>query len=251
MPDSDLFDPERIPMKAITVQQPFAYEIASGEKTIEVKDWDTLHRGDLLICASGKPAFSREEMEEIEEEYGTTFLYGYALCIVRLADVRLMRKGDEEPALEEEVDPEAYSWVIEDVRQVIPVPVKGKQGVFEVDDSLITLSPFQYDDPVVVKSGTRALELGVDFSDWHGRTSDLLLTEEGEPRIHVIWDSLSLRQIPVEVIEKCVKEGFDWTGVLMRLTEIEHADERDTWDDVQNVLDTIVEENPALFEDQE
>ncbi|MEN6487052.1 MAG: ASCH domain-containing protein [Syntrophobacteraceae bacterium] len=236
-------------MKAITVQQPFAFEILSGEKSIEVKDWDTLHRGDLLICSSGKPAFSTEEMEEIEEEYGTAFLYGYALCVVRLEDVRLMRQGDEEPALEDEIDPEAYSWVISDVRPVIPFPVKGKKGVFEVEDKLVEISPFKYDDSVVAKSGTRAVELGLDFSDWHGRTSDIIVTEEGEPRVHVVWDSLSLRQIPVSVIEKCVKEGFDWTGVLMRLTEIEHAEPRDTWDDVQDVLDAIVEENPTLFED--
>jgi len=39
----------------------------------------------LLICASGKPAFSREEMAELEEEYGCTFLYGQALCLARYA----------------------------------------------------------------------------------------------------------------------------------------------------------------------
>jgi len=236
-------------MKAISVQQPFAYEILSGQKTIEVRSWDTLHRGDLLICSSGKPAYSREEMEEVEEEYGCTFLYGRALCVVRIADVRLMRKGDEEEALMDEVDPEAYSWVLEDVRLVVPVPVKGKQGLFDVDDSLITLSPFKYDEPVVVKSGTLARDFGVDFSGWHGRASDILITEEGEPRIVVAWDSISLRNLPLTVVGKCVKEGFDWTEVLLRLNEIERAAPRDDWDDVEDAIGSIMEENPSIFEE--
>lgn len=236
-------------MKALSVQQPFALEILGGHKTIEVRTWDTLHRGDLLICSSSKPAFPKEDMEELEEEYGCVFLYGHALCVVRVADVRLAQRGDEEKALMDEIDPESYSWVLEDVHPVIPFPVKGKQGLFNVDDALIIPSPFKYDEPVVVRSGTFAEDFGVDFSGWQGRTSDILLTEEGEPRITVLWDSLSLRSVPLSVVEECVKEGIDWTAVLLRLHEIDHAEPRDTWDDVQEAMDRIVEENPSIFED--
>ena len=234
-------------MKAIIVQQPFAYEIMSGQKTIEVKEWDTLHRGDLLICSAKKPAFSSEEMEDLEEEYGCVFAYGQAICIVELTEVRLMRKGDEEKALEDEVNPEAYSWVLENARPVIPFPVKGKDVLFEVGDGLITPSPFQYDQPVLVKSGAIAKDFGIDFSGWRGRVSDLVLTEEGEPRVTVIWDSLSLRAMPVTAIEACERAGIDWTAVLLRLTEIEGAEARDTWDDVRGAIEAIEEENPSLF----
>lgn len=236
-------------MKAISVKQPFAFEIMSGRKTIEVRTWDTLHRGDLLICSSGKPAFSREEMEEIEDEYGCTFLYGHALCIVRVGDVRYMKQGDEEKALMDEIDPEAFSWLLDEVRPVIPFPVKGKQGLFDVDDSLITVSPFRYNESVVVKKGVLAQDFGIDFSGWYGRTSDIFLTEEGEPRIMVVWDSVSLKSIPLTVIEACEKEKFDWTAVLLRLHEIEHAEPRDTWEDVQSAIENIVEEHPELFEE--
>ena len=230
------------------MQEPFAFEIMMGIKTIEVKDWDTLHRGDLLICSARKPAFSKDEMEEMEEEYGCTFLYGHALCVVRIIDVRPMKKGDEEKALVDEYDPEVFSWVLGDVRPVFPFPVKGQQGLFEIDDNLITQSPFRYHESVLVKSGTMAQDFGLDFSGWHGRTSDILLSE-GEPRIRVIWDSLSLRNIPIMVIERCEKEGFDWTGVLLRLHEIEHAKPRDTWDEVQDTIESIVEEHPEIFEE--
>ena len=233
-------------MKAINIQQPFAFEILSGPKTIDINNWDTLYRGDLLICSSRKPAFSREDMEEMEEDYGCTFLYGQALCVVRLTEVRQMRKGDEDKALVDEFDPEAFSWLFEDVRPVVPFPVKGQQGLFEVEDSLITLSPFRYGEPVVVKQGTRAKDFGIDFSGWHGRTSDIFV-EDGEPRIRVMWDSLSLRQVPVSVLEKCEKEGFDWTGVLLRLHEIESAEARDTWEDVNDAIESIVSEYPSIF----
>ncbi len=234
-------------MRALSVQQPFAFEIFSGQKTIEVRTWDTLHRGDLLICSSGKPAFSKMEMEEMEEEYGTTFLYGHALCLVRVADVRFGRKGDAEKALMDEIDPEAYCWVLEDVRPVIPFPVKGKQGIFDVDDELIALAPFRYDESVVVKNGTLSKDLAIDFSGWHGRASGIILSEEGEPLVHVNWDSVTLRSMPTAVMEQLVKEGFDWTGVLLRFQEIEPADPRDTWDDVRDAIENIEEAHASLF----
>jgi hypothetical protein len=187
------------------------------------------------------------EMEELEEEYGCSFLYGHALCAVRIVDVRHMRRGDEEKALIDAIDAEAYSWVLEDIRPVVPFPVKGKQGFFDVDDSLIRKSPFKYDEPVAVKSGTRAQDFGIDFSGWHGRTADIVLTEEGEPRIQVIWDSLTLRSIAVNTIEKCVTAGFEWTGVLLRLNEIEHAEPRDTWDDVRSVIEHVESEYSYIF----
>lgn len=236
-------------MKAISIQQPFAFEILSGVKTIEVRDEDTLHRGDLLVCSSGKPAFTTEEMEEMEDEYGCTFQYGVALCIVRLADVRLMARGDEDLALMDVFDPECYSWLIEDVRPVLPFAVKGKQDLFEVDDHLIKLSPFGYDEPVAVRNGVYAQEFGIDFSGWHGRATEILLTEDGEPRVHVLWDSVSIRKMPLTAIAQCVNGGFDWTGVLLRIDEIERTEPRDTWDDVQDAIDAIEEENPAIFED--
>jgi hypothetical protein len=236
-------------MKALSVQQPFAYEILVGQKTIELRKWDTDHRGDLLICSSGKAAFSKEDMEEIEDEYGCTFLYGHALCVVRVADVRLARKGDEEGALADQIDPDEYSWILEEVRPVIPFPVKGKQGLFEVDDARVVLSPFRFNEPVVVRDGTLDEEFQVDFSGWQGRAADVVVTDDDEPRVTVIWDSVSLKSIPVELLEKFEREGIDWTAALLRLDEVVSAEARDTWEDVQAAIEAIMEENPSLFED--
>ncbi len=236
-------------MKALSIQQPFAFEIMTGRKTIEVRSWDAAHRGDLLICASKKPAFDEEDMEDLEEEYGCAFLYGQALCVVRLVDVRNMRKGDEEGALVEKIDLESYSWIMEDVRLVMPFPVKQQKGLFDVDDSLIEFSPFRYGDSIAVRPGTTDQDFGVDFSGWCGRAADIVPLEEGESRIAIAWDSISLRSIPISVIEKCANEGIDWTGVLLRFDEVEPAEPRDEPDDAIDVIDAIVEENPDLFEE--
>ncbi len=186
----------------------------------------------------------------MEEEYGCLFLYGQALCVVRLSDVRPMKKGDEEKALADKFNPEAYSWVLEDVRPVIPFPVKGQQGLFDVDDHLVSISPFRYGEPVMVKRGTIAKDFGIDFSGWHGRTSETVVIEEGEARIRVKWDSLTLKNIPPSVIEKCEKEEVDWTSVLLRFQELEHSEARDTLEDVDDAIDIIIEENPSIFEEQ-
>ncbi len=231
-------------MKALSVQQPFAFEIMNGLKTIEVRSWDTLHRGDLLICSSQKPAFSREEMEEIEDDYDCTLIYGHAICLASLTDVRPVKRGDEEPAIMEEIDPDAYAWVLENARPVVPFPVKGQQGLFNVEDALITVSPFKCNEPVKAKKGVRSQDFGIDLSGWQCRTGHLILMEEeeGEARIHVIWDSASLRRIPIEMVRECEQEGFDWTGMLLRLSEIEKAEARDTPEDVENMIDKIMED---------
>lgn len=90
-----------------------------------------------------------------------------------------------------------------------------------------------------MKNGTLAEGFELDFSGWHGRTADILRTEEGEIRIQVIWDSLSLKNLPIELIARCEQEGIDWTGVLLRLEEIEPAAPRDTWDEVEDAIEQI------------
>jgi hypothetical protein len=39
-------------MKCLSLKQPFAYLLAHGEKTIELRKWNTSFRGDFLIHAS-------------------------------------------------------------------------------------------------------------------------------------------------------------------------------------------------------
>lgn len=106
-------------MKALSVKQPWASMIAEGKKTIETRTWPTKYRGDILICASKK-----------SEAHG--FPTGCAICVAQLVDCRLMVEDDYLAAC---CPPRAdmYSWVLENIRQVKPFPVKGQLRIFEVE----------------------------------------------------------------------------------------------------------------------
>lgn len=104
-------------MKALSVKQPWAELIARGEKTIEVRSKPTKYRGPLLIVSCKRP---------------NVWVTGHAIAVVDLVDCRPMAKADEEAALRERWVG-AKAWVLENPRRVEPVPVTGKQGVYDVD----------------------------------------------------------------------------------------------------------------------
>ena len=104
-------------MKALSVKQPWANLIASGEKTIETRTWSTNHRGPLLIVSSKTPPIAPA---------------GMALAIVDLIDCRPMSVLDE-PAARCRKYEGAHSWVMERIRAIEPFPVQGQTGLYEVE----------------------------------------------------------------------------------------------------------------------
>jgi len=104
-------------MKALSVKQPWANMIASGQKTIETRKWPTSYRGELLIVSSRKP--------QIEPA-------GYGIAVVSVVDCRIMTKEDEQAACCE-IYPKAHSWILRDIRRIVPVEIKGKLGIYNVD----------------------------------------------------------------------------------------------------------------------
>lgn len=102
--------------KALSLKQPWANMIASGEKTIETRKWPTDYRGPLLIVSSKSPNIPPA---------------GYALALATLIDCRPMTRSDE-VAARCAVYPGAYAWILEEIRRVKPFPVKGQLGIYEV-----------------------------------------------------------------------------------------------------------------------
>lgn len=107
---------DQVVMKALSVKQPWANMIASGEKTIETRRWATDYRGDLLIVSSRKPEIAPA---------------GHAVAVAKVVDCRPMRRGDERAACCAMYSG-AYAWILSEVRRVRPFPVKGQLGIFEV-----------------------------------------------------------------------------------------------------------------------
>lgn len=92
---------------------------------------DIISWSPLLICSS-------KGDDEFEED-GATVIFpgGMALAVVELMDVRKMTKEDLEKAfLPDEWHEDAlkgYAWHVRPLYAVIPMPVKGRLNLFNVD----------------------------------------------------------------------------------------------------------------------
>lgn len=104
-------------MKALSVRQPWANLIASGQKSIETRTWATDYRGELLIVSSKQP--------KIEPA-------GFAIAVVRLVDCRFMTLSDEGAAMCS-IYKRAVAWVLAEIRPIQPLLVKGQLGIFDCD----------------------------------------------------------------------------------------------------------------------
>ncbi len=137
-------------MKALSIIQPWASMIASGEKTIETRTYKTNYRGDILICASKtpNPNFSKDEMDKLPK--------GIALCLVRLVDCVPMTQVHE-AAAKCQVYPKAWAWILEDVQRIVSVSVKGKLGLFDLPEGF-TVEQYVPDDDGYCKECGAPLE---------------------------------------------------------------------------------------------
>lgn len=132
-------------MKALSLKQPYAELIRNGSKIIETRKWKTNYRGDLLICSSlskhdggvkYKDFVQSMKLLDYYAKNNIEINYGYAICVVKLVDVKPMKKEDEKSACCSLYDG-AYSWFLEDLRQIEQFPVKGQLSLFDVYDKLI------------------------------------------------------------------------------------------------------------------
>lgn len=97
-------------MKALSLYPEYADQIAAGDKAEEYRSWSTPYRGDLVICAS---------LAQCDPSY----VRGHAICVVDLYEIAKVSDG--------------YAWHLRDLRYIDPVPVKGRQRLFDVPDSLL------------------------------------------------------------------------------------------------------------------
>jgi hypothetical protein len=108
-------------MKALSIRQPYAEWIASGEKTLEVRSWRTHYRGPLIICSSQRPD---------DPEYKDLPL-GKTICKVELVDVRPMKRKDTKAA-KSSYDPDCFVWEMKVIKRVRHKSIKGKLGIFNL-----------------------------------------------------------------------------------------------------------------------
>ena len=140
-----------VKIKALSLWQPWASLIAVGAKKYETRSWSTSYRGPLLICAAkkiiklpfvGSWEFRQAARKALKIEGGQSFPqnhHGMAIAIVDLTNcirTEMFKRGHEEflrEAVLGDFSSGRYAWELENVRAIKPFPVKGRQGLFEVE----------------------------------------------------------------------------------------------------------------------
>ena len=122
-------------MKALTVKQPWASLIASGEKSIELRTWTTKYRG-LVIITSAAGRSCTPDGRAVRKRVGDATPLGQVVCLVELLDVRPATPDDEQRAGCVPVSGE-YAWELKLVAQLEGIPVKGKLQLWSADEQLV------------------------------------------------------------------------------------------------------------------
>jgi hypothetical protein len=126
-------------MKILTVHQPYAELIASGEKPIENRTWAAPYRGPLLIHA-GK---SRDMLDDGDERRYPGMPFGAVVAVARLT--HCFRITDQwppkwAPLRDHEHANGPWCWILEDVRRLNqPITWRGLQGLTDAPVELVEL----------------------------------------------------------------------------------------------------------------
>lgn len=129
-------------MKAVTISQPYASLIASGKKWVENRTWPTNYRGEIAIHA-GKGLQYLDKEELLLYPHGCVIAVGklVACCerdrIIDMDSDPMRRKtralGSQkywsELARHEHTEG-PWCWILEDIRPIVPVPIRGAQGLW-------------------------------------------------------------------------------------------------------------------------
>lgn len=116
-------------MKALSIQQPWAWLIVNGYKHVENRTWPTKYRGEFLIHAGKKKdadgfIFAQERGVKYPVDDSAMHLIGGIVGIGEIVDCVTMRD-----------DPwffGPYGFVIQNARPLPFRPLRGMLGFFEV-----------------------------------------------------------------------------------------------------------------------
>ena len=95
---------------------------------------------------------------------------------------------------------------------------------------------FKIGDSVKVKEGIMCPDDGsVCMGGWQGRIS----AAEDEGMVGILWDSITLKQLPHEYIKNSEAEGLEWAEMYLSVDEIKPASPRDLQAQAKAVADEI------------
>ena len=94
-------------------------------------------------------------------------------------------------------------------------------------------------DAVVVKEGIQDVDADSSIGGYQGRVIDVGEEEQGKVYLGLQWDSLTLKSMPLALIEDMEEKGLDWATYYLGAEEVELATERDTPAQVNEAVQEI------------
>jgi hypothetical protein len=129
-------------VKALSVQQPWAWAIVHGPKRIENRTWLTYHRGPLLIHA-GK---NRRRLGHygVGEPEPAALAFGALIGTVEVVDCVRLAEVLGQPFAEG-----PFCWLLRNPQPFSsPIPYRGAQGLFDVPGHVLAAAaPASSDQP--------------------------------------------------------------------------------------------------------
>jgi hypothetical protein len=104
-------------------------------------------------------------------------------------------------------------------------------------------------DSVRVKPGVKDPDYEYDISGWQGRVTHID-TDEGK-FIEIAWDSITLDQMPVELIETSIEEGFDYYLMWLNENEVDLTEPRDKQQAVDERINALNEQFGYISPDEQ
>jgi hypothetical protein len=130
-------------MKCLSLKQPFADLLAHGEKTIELRKWNTSFRGEFLIHASKNIDIESCERLDMDTNkltvgaiIGSAFLYDVKEYNNREEFERDRHKHFS--VVTKYFEGYIYGFLVRNAKMLKkPIPYQGKLRFFEVDENII------------------------------------------------------------------------------------------------------------------
>jgi hypothetical protein len=103
---------------------------------------------------------------------------------------------------------------------------------------------FAIGQSVIVKHGALDSDYGYDLSGCQGRViENHYADEQGNPYVTIAWDSITLKQMPEAMIQRCEEDGLDWSSMGLYASEVAPASPRDKIHQVERVKAEIEEKH--------